>query len=89
MDHCARELEALADTGAMMVVMGLKEMEQLGVRRDELLPTMVTIQVANGQVVRALGMILIVISCKDEAGVMFTMRQQAYVMPGAKQLFLC
>ena len=29
--HCAQELEALADTGAMMVVMGLREVEQLGV----------------------------------------------------------
>ena len=55
---------------------------------DELLPTTVTIQVVNGEVVRALGMLLLVISCKDEAGVMHTTRQQAYVMPGARQLFL-
>ena len=55
---------------------------------NELIPTKVTIQVANGEVVRALGMILLVISCKDKAGVMHTMRQQAYVMLGAVQLFL-
>ena len=46
----------------MMVVMGLKEVGQLGVCRDELLPTMVTIQVVNGEVVRALSMVLLVIS---------------------------
>ena len=46
--HCSKELEALVDTGAMMVVMGLKELGQLGVCRDELLPTVVIIQVANG-----------------------------------------
>ena len=46
----------------MMVVMGLKEVGQLGVQRDELLPTTVTIQVANSEVVRALGMVLLVIS---------------------------
>ena len=49
---------------------------------------MVTIQVVNGEVVRALGMVLIVITCKDEASVLHSMRQQAYVMPGSKQLFL-
>ena len=86
--HQAQEMEALADTGAMMVVLGLQEAVQLGVRREELLPTMVTIQVANGEMVKALGMILLVISCKDEAGVLRTMRQQAYVIDGAGQLFL-
>ena len=67
--HCTVELDALVDMGAMMVVLGEKEMGMLGIRRNELIPTTVTIQVANGGVVRALRMILLVISCKDEAGV--------------------
>ena len=67
--HCALELEALADTGAMMVVLGVKEVERLGVRLNELLPTTVMIQVANGEVVKALGMLLLLISCKDKAEV--------------------
>ena len=45
------ELEALADTGAMMVVLGIKEVEWLGVRMNDLLPTTLMIQVANGEVV--------------------------------------
>ena len=35
---------------------------------EELLPTSVTIQVANGITVLVLGMILVVISCRDESG---------------------
>ena len=72
----------------MMVVLGVMEMGRLGVKESELLPTSVMIQVANGKVVEALGMLLLVISCEDEAGVLCTTRQQAYVMLGAKQLFL-
>ena len=49
---------------------------------------MVTIQTANGNTVRALGMILLVISCKDETCVMHLTGQQAYVMSAAGQLFL-
>ena len=33
-------------------------------------------------------MLHLVISCNDEAGVTHTTRQQAYVMPGTRQLFL-
>ena len=50
--HCAAELEALVDTRAMMVVLGVKEVERLGVRMNDQLPTTVMIQVANGEVVR-------------------------------------
>ena len=62
-------MEALADTGAMMVVLGQCEAEELIVRAEELVPTSVTIQVVNRVTEQALGMILVVISCKDEAGV--------------------
>ena len=51
-----------------MVVLGKEEMGWLGVKLNDLLPTKVMIQVANGEVIRALGMVLLVISCKDEAG---------------------
>ena len=35
--HQSREMEALADTGAMMVVLGQHEAEELGVWMEELL----------------------------------------------------
>ena len=86
--HQVVVLEALADTGAMMVVLGEQEVRSLGVGMNELLPTTVSIQVAICMVVKPLGMVILVISCKDEAGIWRTMRQQAYVMAGAHQLFL-
>ena len=76
-------MEALADMGAMMVVMGLHEAMALGLWVEELLPTLVTIQVANGITEPALGMIKVVISCRDEVGNLKMMRQQVYVMRGA------
>lgn len=81
--HEAREMEALVDTGAMMVVQ--HETEELGVWEEELVHTSVTIQVLNGFTEPALGMILVVISCQHEAGVLRSFQQQACPMRGAGQ----
>ena len=37
--QCTGDLDAITDTGAMMVVIGIRTMGQLGVWKDELLPT--------------------------------------------------
>ena len=71
-----------------MVVMGLHEAMALGVWVEELLPTSVMIQVANGITEPALGFIIVVASCRDESRNLKMTRQQAYVMRGAGQLFL-
>ena len=78
---------ALADTGAMMVMLGEKEVKSLGVQLNELLPTTVSIQMANGEIVRPRGMLILIISCKDEDGALRRTRQQAHVMSGTHQLF--
>ena len=81
-------LNALADTGAMMVVMGMCQAEELGVHQEELLPTTVSIQVANGVTEQAKGMIILHITCKDGTGRQRSTCRQAYVMEGTRQLFL-
>ena len=76
------------DTGAIMMVLGQQEAEELGVWMEELIPTSISIQVANDITEPALRMILVLVSCKNKAGILRTPRQQAYMMEGAVQLFL-
>ena len=52
---------------------GQCEAEELGVQMEELLPTSVTIQVANRE--PALRIKIVVVSGKDEAGILITTRQ--------------
>ena len=86
--HRIVELVALADIGTTMVAIGEKEVRSLRVQLSELLPISVTIQVADGRFVKPRGTIILLIPHKDEDGVLWTTRQQAYVMSGAHQLFL-
>ena len=78
----------MRDSGAQMLVMGLKQAQELGVVEETLIPTTVTIQVANGVTERALGMLMVFVICKDTSRSIRATRQQAYVMKGADQLYL-
>ena len=68
--------------------MGLHKAKALGVRMEELIPTLVIIQVANGIMEPVLGMVLVAITCRDDLGEVRKTRQHVYVMRRAGQLFL-
>ena len=61
-------MEALADTVAMMVVMGLCQAEELRLKEEELLIISVTIEVASEVMETALGMVLVHTTCRDGLG---------------------
>ena len=73
-----------SDDGAL----GMQEVMKLGIQMEEILPTLVTIQVVNGITDPVVGMTIVVISYRNKIGLWKEMRQQAYVMKGANQLYL-
>lgn len=85
-----KEILALADTGAQMVVLSPNVARSLGVRDNELLKASMQIQVANGVTQAAMGMLILKISYTDRKGKNRTTWQQSYILEGAGEgLFLC
>ena len=83
-----RRMEALADSGAQMVVMGHEHAEMLGIKCSEYLPAAMHIHVADSRSKRAAGMAILELSAKGLDGVVRTTWQQAYIMDGAEHLYL-
>ena len=80
-----RNVLALADSGAQMVVMSPKHAALLGVKETEYLPTKMSIQMAESSTTRVLGMAILKITT---VGTNRTTRQQAYIMEAGDQLYL-
>ena len=72
-----RRLQALADTGAQMCVLGEAQVTSLGVKLDQLADSNLTINTADGAVASNLGTILLDILGTGEDGIRWTTRQQA------------
>ena len=83
-----RRMEALADSGAQMVVMGHKQAEMLGIRCSEYLPAVMNIHVADSRSKGAAGMAILEISAKSLDGTKHKTLQQAYIMDGTEHLYL-
>ena len=80
-----RNMLALANRGAQMVVMGHKHAALLGFQETEYLFAKMTIQVADNRTTRVLGMAILKITT---VGTNRTTRQQAYIMEAGDQLYL-
>ena len=83
-----RRMEALADSGAQMVVMGHEHAEMLGIKCSEYLPAAMHIHVADSRSKGAAGMAILELSAKSLDGTVHTTWQQAYIMDGAEHLYL-
>jgi hypothetical protein len=81
------DIDALADTGAQMVVIGPRQLERLGVMKSELIPATMKILTADGNSMCGSGAILLRITAVV-GGVQRSSVQQAYMAEGADQLFL-
>ena len=82
------ETSAVADTGAMMVVVNREFMEALGVKESELIPMSLRITAANSSKINLLGGMLVLIKARDKEDNIRTSRQLVYVAEGCTSIFL-
>ena len=71
-----------------MTILGPKQLNDLGVRLEDVTPAVMNIVTANEKPMARSGMVLIKITATSSGGQEFISRQQAYVMPEANHLFL-
>ena len=83
-----RRMEALADSGAQMVVMGHEHAEMMGIKCSKYLPAAMHIHVADSRSKGAAGMAILELSAKSLDGTVHTTWQQAYIMDGTEHLYL-
>ena len=86
--HKTTNTKALVDTGAQMVVMGIKTVYAMGLGRKHIMPVGMTIKAANTGGLTLLGGILVRISGKNQGGVERITRQLAYVAEEVERVFL-
>ena len=86
--HKITSTKALVDTGAQMVVMGLKTVYAMGLGKKNIMPVGMTIKAANTGGLRLLGGILVRITGQGLDGVERITRQLAYVAEEVDRVFL-
>ena len=84
----ATETNALVDTGAQMVVMGVKTVYAMGMGKKHIMPVGMKIKAANTGGLKLLGGILVKISGHSQEGGTRVTRQLAYVAEEVDRVFL-
>ena len=82
------QLDAMADTGAQMCILGRNQIHKLGMPVGDLEPASLGITIADGGQATNLGMVFLEISVKAPGGGTRVTKQQCYVLDGAGSLFL-
>ena len=82
------QVNALVDTGAQMVVMGIKTVYSMGMGRKHIMPVGMKIKAANTGGLTLLGGVLIKISGTSPKGVTRVTRQLAYIAEEVDRVFL-
>ena len=80
--------KSLVDTGAQMVVMGIKTVYAMGLGRKHIIPVGMTIKAANTGGLKLLGGVLVKITGKDQSGKERFTRQLAYIAEEVDRVFL-
>ena len=80
--------KSLVDTGAQMVVMGIRTVYSMGLSRKHIIPVGMTIKAANTGGLKLLGGVLVRISGKDQHGTERVTRQLAYIADEVDRVFL-
>ena len=86
--HKATTSRSLVDTGAQMVVMGVKTVYAMGLGKKNIIPVGMTIRAANTGGLKLLGGVLVRISGKVQDGRERFTRQLAYVAEDVDRVFL-
>ena len=86
--HKSTDTNALVDTGAQMVVMGVKTVYDMGLGKKHIMPVGMTIKAANTGGLKLLGGVLVRISGPGHDGVQRVTRQLAYVAEEVDRVFL-
>ena len=86
--HKSTSTKSLVDTGAQMVVMGIKTVYAMGLGRKNIIPVGMTIKAANTGGLKLLGGVLVRISGRDKNGIERVSRQLAYIAEEVDRVFL-
>ena len=86
--HKATQANALVDTGAQMVVMGIRTVYGMGLGKKHIMPVGMTIKAANTGGLKLLGGVLVKISGQSHGGTERVTRQLAYVAEEVDRVFL-
>ena len=81
--HQPTNVQAVADTGAMVMVAGMNLVHQLGVKRHELIPVSFRIGAADNDPLKLIGGILVNVSLSDRSH-----KQLCYIAEGVNSLLL-
>ena len=84
----AASIPALADTGCQSCLTGLKVVQRLGLREEQLIPVTMRMHGANNDGIRILGALLLRISCINSTGQTVATKQMTYVTDSSDKLFL-
>ena len=82
------ETSALVDTGAQMVVMGLRTVYQMGLGKKHIIPVGMTIKAANTGGLKLLGGVLVRIRGSNRQGKEIVTRQLAYIAEEVERVFI-
>merc|ERR1712082_179162 len=78
----------LVDSGAQMVVIGLKHLYGMGLTKKDLVPVSMKIKAENSGGLKLLGGVFMKISGYSSSGKRWESRQMAYCAKGCNRLFL-
>jgi len=78
----------MADTGCLSCLAGIKVINKLGLKRDNLIPVTMKMHAANNNGITILGAVILRIFGKDQSGNLVETHQITYMTDASDKLFL-